>query len=151
MSKNLFGISTLIMSIAFLIWSIGETFAYPQGPNVSLGSNPIVTLDCGGSQTSSSDIGGYPSYSNPYQVPSGYDFIITDIGAASSDSITIRINDGSSFKMFYRHLQPSYGGNGNSQINTMNTGILVPSNYVVRCDSSDPNGLGFLSGYLAHQ
>ena len=43
MGKHLFGISTLIMSIALLIWSIGETFAFPQGPNVSLG--PKHSLD----------------------------------------------------------------------------------------------------------
>ena len=34
----------VIASLALLIWSIGETFAYPQGPNVSLGSNPIAIL-----------------------------------------------------------------------------------------------------------
>ena len=46
MSRNPFGISAVIASIALLIWSIGETFAYPQGPNVSLGSNPIAANYC---------------------------------------------------------------------------------------------------------
>ena len=42
MERNLVGMSAVIASCALLIWSIGETFAYPQGPNVSLGSNPIA-------------------------------------------------------------------------------------------------------------
>ena len=46
MERNLFGISAVIASSALLIWSIGETFAYPQGPNVSLGSNPIAAYYC---------------------------------------------------------------------------------------------------------
>ena len=46
MERHYFGISTLLASVALLIWSIGETFAFPQGPNVSMGSNPVESIFC---------------------------------------------------------------------------------------------------------
>ena len=68
--KDLFGISAVITSIGFLIWTIGETFAYPQSPNVSFGSNPLTHLrgDFVGN-------GNHPILNNS----SGQDFIITAI------------------------------------------------------------------------
>ncbi len=74
MYKHWFGLSALLASMALLVWSIGETFAYPQGPNVSLGSNPIVSIDCNGG----------------YTVPSNTDLIITDfIGVSSYPSLQV--------------------------------------------------------------
>jgi hypothetical protein len=143
MGKHLFGISTLIMSIALLIWSIGETFAFPQGPNVSLGSNPIVTLDCG-STTTSTDIGGYPTYSNPYVVPAGFDYIITDLGAHYSGATSISVDNGNGWKSLYSHY---FSAQGTTQGFSLQTGAKVPSGASVRCSGND----GFVSGYLAHQ
>jgi len=144
MGKHLFGISTLIMSIALLIWSIGETFAFPQGPNVSLGSNPIVTLDCGRSNTSSTDILGYPSYSNPYVVPVGFDYIITDLGAFHSGTTEIYVDNGNGWQSLYSHY---FSAQGTTQGFSLQTGVKVPSGASVRCDGLS----GFVSGYLAHQ
>ena len=48
MERHIIGISALLTSLAVLVWSIGETFAYPQGPNVSLGSNPVFTRSATG-------------------------------------------------------------------------------------------------------
>ena len=78
MERNLFEISTLIASVALLVWSIGDTFAYPQGPSVSLGANPIVTISC------SASVGhpDYPNTNNKYVVPQGVDFIVTDIATS---------------------------------------------------------------------
>jgi hypothetical protein len=146
MGKHLFGISTLIMSIALLIWSIGETFAYPQGPNVSLGSNPIVTLDCG-STTTSTDIGGYPTYSNPYVVPAGFDYIITDLGAHYSGATSINVDNGNGWKNLHVQYFVPNGGNAQSGGFSLQTGAKVPSGASVRCSGND----GFVSGYLAHQ
>ena len=148
MERHYFGLSTLLASVALLIWSIGETFAYPHGPNVSLGSNPIVTIDCGNANTSGTDVAGYPSYSNPYQVPFGYDYVITDISANTNESIPLQIDSGGGFQSFYYHLTPAQYQNGNPQIASMTTGIKIPAGYSVRCQSSS---YGFMSGYLAHQ
>ena len=68
MERHYFGLSTLLASVALLIWSIGETFAFPQGPNVSMGSNPIVTISCN----------SHSDFASSYQVPTSYYFVITD-------------------------------------------------------------------------
>ena len=146
MSKNLFGISTLIMSIAFLIWSIGETFAYPQGPNVSLGSNPIVTLDCGRANSTNTDILDYPSHTSPYEVPAGFDYIITDFGAGHASASTIEVNNGNGWQNLYYHY---FSAQGTTQGFSLQTGAKVPSGAFVRCGGSTDTG--FVSGYLAHQ
>ena len=36
MERRLFGIAAIIASTAYFFSSIADTFAYPQGPNVSL-------------------------------------------------------------------------------------------------------------------
>ena len=145
MERHYFGLSTLLASVALLIWSIGETFAFPQGPNVSMGSNPIVTLDCGSSNTTSTDVGGYPSYSNPYEVPAGFDYIITDFGLTSNNSY-IEVDNGNGYQRIYSHYFPPTGQK--TQVSSLQTGMKVPSTAFVRCQS---NGHGFASGYLAHQ
>ena len=81
MTSHLFGFSALISSIALLVFSIGETFAYPQGPNVSLGSNPIVTLSCF----------GHNHYQNIYQVPTGMTLVITDFHIGADTNGYIRV------------------------------------------------------------
>ena len=146
MGKHLFGISTLIMSIALLIWSIGETFAFPQGPNVSLGSNPIVTLDCGDT-TTSEDIPGYPTFSNPYEVPAGFYYIITDLGSDNGGDTLIMVNNGNGWKTIFSHSNSSSKPQGFS----LQTGMKVPSGAFVRCFGSYQHTDGFVSGYLAHQ
>lgn len=75
MNNTLFGIASILFALAALIYSIGDSFAYPQGPNVSLGSNPIVSIDCNGG----------------YTVPNNADLIVTDfIGVGGYP--TMRLN-----------------------------------------------------------
>jgi hypothetical protein len=73
MERHYFGLSTLLASVALLIWSIGETFAFPQGPNVSMGSNPIMSY--GGVITNGTQ--SVDSFSNA-------DFIVSDLVITSS-------------------------------------------------------------------
>jgi len=145
MDKNLFGISAIIASLALLVWSIGETFAYPQGPNVSLGSNPIVTILCSNSNGTGNNVNGFNNFTTPYQVPSGFDFIITDMGADAYNPTQIQIDNGNGYYSVYMHY---WRGDGVPQTVTWNTGFNVPDGASVRCSS---NGDGFISGYLAHQ
>lgn len=123
MSKNLFGISTLIMSIAFLIWSIGETFALPQGPNVSMGTNPVVSFMCN---------------TTPYIVPSNMDLIITDLVGTSGYDATVSAN-GTVITLFHAWS----GGNG---YHTFATGYKADAGSSITCGRNV-----YIGGYLAHQ
>ena len=115
MHKNILSFSVLITSIALLISSIGTSFAYPQGPNISTGSNPIVSFNC----------------SNSYTVPSNSDYIITDfIGAYSSPYIYF--NGANSIYLDFP---------GNS---TLMTGYRVPSGTVITCASGGVHISGYL-------
>ena len=123
MSKNIFGVSTLIASIALLIWSIGETFAYPQGPNVSLGSNPVVSFQCN---------------STPYVVPSNMDLIITDLVAESGYDSVVSVN-GTTLTIFHAWS----GGNG---YHSFASGYKADAGSSVVCSRNL-----YISGYFAHQ
>lgn len=117
MHKIIFSIAALIASVALLISSITDSFAYPQGPNVSLGSNPIVSFYC--------DNGGYT-------IPTGQDFIITDfIGASSYPSVYV---NGSSAMYI--------GFAGNS---SLTTGWKIPSGSIVSCVSGTVYLSGYLT------
>ena len=136
MNKHLFGISALIMSIAALIWSIGETFAYPQGPNVSLGSNPIVTISC----HNSNGHPDYPNTSNQYTVPQGVKYIVTDIATShGTQGLAININNYTIFSDY------RYGTNMGGFVQ-LQSGLTISAGDQVYC-----SGYGFISGYLAQQ
>ena len=50
--RNLFGIAAIILSGAVFVHSLKSANAFPQGPNVSMGSNPIDNFhlqNCGSS------------------------------------------------------------------------------------------------------
>ena len=133
MERHYFGLSTLLASVALLIWSIGETFAFPQGPNVSMGSNPIVTIVCKNN---------HPLYPYTYTVPSGVDLIITDIAYSYGGGGSLYV-DGSIVHYGY-----SNGSTSDSSPN-LTTGIKVDSGSTAYCSGN--NQAGFVSGYLAHQ
>ena len=117
MHKTVLSLAVLVASFALLIFSIGDSFAYPQGPNVSLGSNPIISFQCG---------------SSGYTVPNGQDFIITDfIGASSYPSIYV---DGVSAMYI--------GFNGNS---SLNTGWKIAAGSTVSCVSGTVYLSGYLT------
>ena len=117
MHKIIFSIAALIASIALLISSIADSFAYPQGPNVSLGSNPIVSFYC--------DNAGYT-------IPSGQDLIITDFIAASSYP-SVYVNGVSAMYL---------GFNGNS---SLTTGWKIPASSIVSCVSGTVYLSGYLT------
>ena len=123
MERNLFGISALMASVALLIWSIGETFAYPQEPNVSLGSNPVVSFMCN---------------STPYIVPSNMDLIITDLVGTSGYDAVVNAN-GTSITMFHAWS----GGNG---YHTFASGYTADAGTSITCSRNV-----YIGGYLAHQ
>ena len=128
MERHYFGLSTLLTAVALLIWSIGESFAYPQGPNVSLGSNPVVSMMCTGT-------------SFAYTVPPGSRLIITDISLSlgSGHQVYLTANGTNIWRINGSNTTPIQNIN-------LNSGIPFESNDVVSC-STTMN----LSGYLSHQ
>ena len=118
MERRLFGIAAIIASIGFLISSIGDGFAYPQGPNISLGSNPIVSFYCASGTVA-------------YTVPSGQSFIITDFLGVSS----------------YPYMSLSSGEylNFSDGTYTLMTGYKVTAGTTITCGSGSMAISGYLS------
>jgi hypothetical protein len=71
--KILFGYAAVLLSIGFVIRSITFAYAYPTGPSVSMGSNPVVSFT------------GYGT-SLIHTVPSDKIFVITDINLSYAGS-----------------------------------------------------------------
>ena len=69
--RNLFGIAALFLSGSVFLHSLNAANAFPQGPNISLGSNPIENLH--GMVSISS--GG--NYANIWTNNTAHDLIIT--------------------------------------------------------------------------
>lgn len=116
MHKIILSLSVFMASIALLVFSIGNSFAYPQGPNVSTGTNPIVSFNCN---------------NTGYTVPSNSDYIITDfIGTYSSPYIYF--NGGNSIYLDFP---------GNS---TLMTGYRVAAGTTITCNSGSVHISGYL-------
>ena len=115
MNNSLLGIAGVIASVAFLISSISDSIAYPQGPNVNTGSNPIVSLDCNGG----------------YVVPVSSDLIITDFIGVSSYP-TLRV-DG---------VNTLYLTDGT---HSLTTGWRVPAGGAISCVSGSAYLTGYLT------
>ena len=84
--RNLFGIAAIILSGAVFVHSLKSANAFPQGPNVSMGSNPIENFH---HQNCNSN---WPTILTN---SSSQAFIITDIirgKASSSYDVRLRIN-----------------------------------------------------------
>lgn len=118
MERRLFGIAAIIASIAYLFSSIGQTFAYPQGPNVSTGSNPIVSFYCAS---------GNPGYT----VPNGQSLVMTDfIGVWSAPSLDLSTGEQLNFS------DGTY---------TLMTGYKVASGTSITCSSGSMGISGYLA------
>ena len=133
MEKNLFGIAAVISSVGFLIWSVGQATAFPQSPNVSLGSNPIVSFYC------------YSNNTYTYTVPAGVHLIITDISSliGSGENFAIEADGIIVWRLRGSNTTPV-------QNLHFSSGIKIPEGTIVSCSGSN-GAAGYLAGYLAHQ
>ena len=69
--KSLFGYAAIIFGVGFLVKTIDQAYASPSGPNINMGSNPIVGFS-----------GMVPSGGTKkllFTVPSNKTLIITDV------------------------------------------------------------------------
>ncbi len=118
MERHYFGLSTLLASVALLIWSIGETFAFPQGPNVSMGSNPVFSAYSSSCSSNEQII----------VVPSNQNLVITDIVSAGfvTETITLSTLSGATLGQVYiRSYNESSGSNSWNHADKWDGGFLV--------------------------
>ena len=121
--RNLFGIAAIILSGAVFTHSLNTANALPQGPNVSLGSNPI---DHGQGNCNGSTI--FTNNSSQY-------FIITDISKSYVDSYEIYLEaDG----------QTIWNGRGNFHFQS---GLRIAPGSTVTCSGSYAVTI---AGYYSH-
>ena len=119
-----------IVSLGYAYQSLQSANAYPQGPNVGMGSNPIVAFSFQCTNVS------------PQSFTTGNElFIITDVvvtDGSSSESATIKLN-GTDWLSFPEQSVVSF-----------NSGFPVPPNSTINCYSYYSKRMA-VSGYYARQ
>ena len=142
--RNLCGIAFIILASGYFVRSFQPANAAPQGPNISMGSNPIVSW------------AGYTSSGNWITIDTMQeDFILTDLVlGGTSDTCNFYLssqNSSSNIDIIagggYRN--DSYR-NGNSQFTgNFNSGMKVPSGTTIYAYAS---GYCYynISGYYTH-
>ena len=89
--RNLFGIAAIILSGAVFIHSLKSANAFPQGPNVSIGSNPLFSF--GGTVSNGT--------TTVFAAPSDQMMIVTDLilstnNESCTSDLTLAISSGTS-------------------------------------------------------
>ena len=122
-------LSVLTLSLTYAYQNVQQANAYPQGPNVSRGTNPVeaFSITCG--------------QSTPTIVATGNEkFIITDVVVAnggSTEDVTMYL-DGSEWIRFPEMSMQSF-----------NSGFPVPPNSTLTCYAYYSKRT-IISGYYAH-
>ena len=128
-SHILFGAAAIIFSTGYFVRSFQPAQAFPQGPNVSMGSNPIAAFS------------DWCNNGAPTITTTGNDtLIITDIivgDGASNDSATLRLN-GVDWMTFPEITTQSF-----------NSGFPVPPNSTLSCYAYYGKSI-VISGYYTH-
>ena len=127
--RNLFGIGFIILSLGYFVRSFQPANAFPQGPNISLGSNPIAAFNqsCGNSTPT------ILSTTNNI-------FIITDIlinDGYSTDGVQFKLN-GSNWIALGEDIEA-----------TLQSGLPIPVNSTLSCYSYYGRDV-VISGYYTH-
>ena len=134
--RNLFGIAAIILSSAAFLHSLNTASAFPQGPNISMGGNPIESMAGNGSTTL-------------LTVPSDRALIITDVDLTNSSSggHTVSLTD-SSGTVYGKWYVPQY--HYTAQVITSKiSGISIPPGTQLQWDGSTSVNYT-LSGYYAN-
>ena len=128
--RNLLGTAAIILSCAVLIQSLNSANAYPQGPNISLGSNPIDSAN-----TTCSN-----SYTNLFTNNTSNTFVITEIILGSGNAAELKIDNQT---IFYAN-----SFSGRTSFYPLNTGFIVLPGSSVTCAHSGDHMT--ISGYYTH-
>ena len=119
--RNLFGIAAIILSAAVFVHSLNSANAFPQGPNVSTGSNPIEHyshINCNNTQST--------LFTNNTSQP----FIITDVIVGERSVNAHLYIDG--VEVYRRN-----GNNNGSHTTHLISGIKVTPGETVQCINSN--------------
>ena len=136
MHKHYFGIASIIFATACLIWSIGQATAYPQGPNISRGSNPVFSV-------SSSNYTTHTLYTNNTQGVA----IITDFIAKGSINYTC--NRTFTVSNSTDSISMSSSSDGMYHL-ALQSGLQVPSGESIEVSGGNYCSNVSISGYYAH-
>ena len=130
--RNVWGVAAIVLSGAVFVHSLKTANAFPQGPNVSTGSNPIDSF------YTLCDSG----FSTIFTNTSSKAFIITDVVKENYSNHTfLRVNGTDIF-------QSEYGSQGSSRSIRFSSGLKVNPSDVVECSSS--GDYLTISGYYVH-
>jgi hypothetical protein len=127
--RSLFGIGFVIFSMGYFVRSFQPANAFPQGPNISLGSNPIASFNVACNNSSPSIM----STTNNI-------FIITDVIVSdgySTGGITLKLN-GADWMNFNENVEVA-----------LQSGLSVPVNSSLDCYTYYGRDL-VISGYYTH-
>jgi len=127
--RNILAFSTVIFATGYFVRSLQPAHAYPQGPNVGLGSNPIASF----TEMCSTN-------SNPLLTTGNDVFIITDVvvgDGSYNNNAELQIN-GSTLVSLAENTNQSYS-----------TGFMVSANSTVSCYSYYSKRIT-INGYYAH-
>lgn len=149
---KLFGIAAIIFALGYFMSSLPSAEAYPQGPSVSLGSNPIFSM-------------GGDSSGTLLTVPSDQSIVISDVvlGASGSGSnrnactgVVNILNSSNTILASFRlssDTSPYYSSQSNiaGQLShQFGSGILVQPNDSLSIDISGNCTINYtISGYYA--
>ena len=140
--QHIFAFAAVIFATGYLLRSLQPAHAFPQGANVSLGSNPIFSFSsstCSGGETVTT-------------VPSDQVLIITDVILSGSSSETVQLKTGAGtllgyFRAVNNYSQAHYNFFLEGRTYALRSGIVVPAgeNLVLHCDGNYVT----ISGYFA--
>jgi hypothetical protein len=128
--RNLFGIAAIILSSAVFVQSLNSANAFPQGANVSLGSNPIEHHY------------GVCTQADFFLNSTNNPFIITDIIGQTQGGydLTLYVNGAVGAKLYSSTENVFYG---------LKSGIVVDPGEAVYC-SGGTTRIITITGYYAH-
>ena len=128
--KVLLGWAFILFAVGFVLRSVAIAYASPYGPNVSMGSNPIINISVGCSSSPS------PSWTN--ETTQNAVFTDFSIAGGSTYSSDIRVNN--SYKLKVASLQ-----------HPLNTGIVVKPSETLDCyRSASGSTTAYIQGYYTH-
>ena len=127
--RNLFGIAAIILSGAVFVHSLKSANAFPQGPNVSMGSNPIQSFN----ETC--------NWTTIISNTTNQTFIITDV-IPSYGSSDVDLREGNSSGT---HLFSLKAGS----VANLRTGVPIPPNTDIVCQHGGGHRIT-ITGYYTH-
>jgi hypothetical protein len=152
--RNLFGIAAIILSATVFVHSLKSANAFPQGPNVSMENNPVIST--GGSVSNGT--------SNLFTAPSDQMIVINDVLLSMAEDscssiLTITTSSGSILGEVKLHSKKiDISGYSRAALtgptqtqHAFNSGLPLPEGEMLEITESGGCNVSYtISGYYAH-